>query len=159
MSDGGRTAPRSRASRPARPTSPLESPGSVPYGAHVSTSQHRTTLLLVENNEDVREALREILESEGYRVLTAANGQVALNLLAEQERMPALVLLDLVMPVMDGHAFIEHLRGTGALALTQVLVLTAHPTLPLPQGVAGRLGKPVKLEALLDAIAVHTASA
>ncbi|RKG84160.1 response regulator [Corallococcus sp. CA049B] len=128
-------------------------------GGRRTTSQHRTTLLLVENNEDVREALREILESEGYRVLTAVNGQDALNLLAEQERMPALVLLDLVMPVMDGHAFIEHLRRTGALAHTQVLVLTAHPTLPLPQGVAGRLGKPVKLEELLDAIAVHTAAA
>ncbi|WP_223740813.1 response regulator [Corallococcus interemptor] len=125
----------------------------------MSTSQHRPPLLLVENNEDVREALREILESEGYRVLTAVNGQDALDVLAEQERMPALVLLDLVMPVMDGHAFIEHLRGTGALALTRVLVLTAHPTLPLPQGVSGRLGKPVKLEELLDAIAVHTALA
>ncbi|WP_375755107.1 response regulator [Corallococcus exercitus] len=125
----------------------------------MSTVQHRPTLLLVENNEDVREALREILESEGYRALTAANGQDALNVLAEQERMPGLILLDLVMPVMDGHAFIEHLRGTGALALTRVLVLTAHPTLPLPQGVAGRLGKPVKLEALLDAIAVHSVRA
>ncbi|RKG68570.1 response regulator [Corallococcus sp. CA054B] len=159
MNPGGRGNTRPRAFRASRPSSPLETLGSVPYRARVSIAQHRTTLLLVENNEDVREALREILESEGYRVLTAANGQVALNLLAEQERMPALVLLDLVMPVMDGHAFIEHLRGTGALALTQVLVLTAHPTLPLPQGVAGRLGKPVKLEALLDAIAVHTASA
>nr|WP_254380300.1 response regulator [Corallococcus exiguus] len=159
MNPGGRTPPRSRASRPSRPTSPLETLAPVPYRACVSTPQHRTTLLLVENNEDVREALREILESEGYRVLTAMNGQDALNLLAEQERMPSLVLLDLVMPVMDGHAFIEHLRGTGALALMQVLVLTAHPTLPLPHGVAGRLGKPVKLEALLDAIAVHTATA
>ncbi|WP_338278235.1 response regulator [Corallococcus caeni] len=131
----------------------------MPYGARVSTAQHRPTLLLVENNEDVREALREILESEGYHALTAVNGQDALNVLAGQERMPGLILLDLVMPVMDGHAFIEHLRGTGALALTRVLVLTAHPTLPLPQGVAGRLGKPVKLEALLDAIAVHSVRA
>ncbi|WP_147445624.1 response regulator, partial [Corallococcus aberystwythensis] len=138
---------------------PLVSPGPLPYGACVSTAQHRPTLLLVENNEDVREALREILASEGYHALTAVNGQDALNVLAKQERMPALILLDLVMPVMDGHAFIEHLRSTGALALTRVLVLTAHPTLPLPQGVAGRLGKPVKLEALLDAIAVHSVPA
>lgn len=151
-----RDAPRYRAARRSRP---LETQEFVTYGACVSTSQHRIPLLLVENNEDVREALREILESEGYRVLTAVNGQDALNLLAKQARMPALILLDLVMPVMDGHAFIEHLRGTGALALTRVLVLTAHPTLPLPRGVAGRLEKPVKLEALLDAIAVHTASA
>nr|WP_244982051.1 response regulator [Corallococcus exercitus] len=159
MSRGGRPPGRSRASRPSGTEAGLESPGSVPYGARVSTAQHRPTLLLVENNEDVREALREILESEGYRALTAVNGQDALNVLARQERMPGLILLDLVMPVMDGHAFIEHLRGTGALALTRVLVLTAHPTLPLPQGVAGRLGKPVKLEALLDAIAVHSVRA
>lgn len=156
MSQDGRTAPRSRAARASRPTSPLVSPESVPYGARVSTPQHRVTLLLVENNEDVREALREILQSEGYQVLTAVNGQDALHVLSRRERMPALILLDLVMPVMDGHAFIEHLRDTGALALTRVLVLTAHPTLPLPQGVAGRLGKPVKLEELLDAIAVHS---
>ncbi|NOK18706.1 response regulator [Corallococcus carmarthensis] len=129
----------------------------MPYRACVSTPQRHAPLLLVENNEDVREALREILESEGYRVHTAVNGHDALSVLAKLERMPALILLDLVMPVMDGHAFIEHLRGTGALALTRVLVLTAHPTLPLPQGVSGRLGKPVKLEALLDAIAVHSA--
>ncbi|RKG74182.1 response regulator [Corallococcus exercitus] len=159
MSRGGRPPGRSHASRPSGTAAGLESPGPVPYGARVSTAQHRPTLLLVENNEDVREALREILESEGYRALTAVNGQDALNVLARQERMPGLILLDLVMPVMDGHAFIEHLRGTGALALTRVLVLTAHPTLPLPQGVAGRLGKPVKLEALLDAIAVHSVRA
>ncbi|WP_216623514.1 response regulator, partial [Corallococcus exercitus] len=148
-----------RAPRPSGSQGDLESPGPVPYGARVSTAQHRPTLLLVENNEDVREALREILESEGYHALTAVNGQDALHVLARQERMPGLILLDLVMPVMDGHAFIEHLRGTGALALTRVLVLTAHPTLPLPEGVAGRLGKPVKLEALLDAIAVHSVRA
>ncbi|GMT97878.1 hypothetical protein KH5H1_19970 [Corallococcus caeni] len=159
MSPGGRPPRRPRALRASGSQGDLESPGPVPYRARVSTAQHRPTLLLVENNEDVREALREILESEGYHALTAVNGQDALHVLAGQERMPGLILLDLVMPVMDGHAFIEHLRGTGALALTRVLVLTAHPTLPLPEGVAGRLGKPVKLEALLDAIAVHSVRA
>ncbi len=159
MSPGGRASIRSHACRPASPTRRLETPGPVPYGARVSTPQHRATLLLVENNEDVREALREILQSEGYQVHTAVNGQDALGVLSRQERMPALILLDLVMPVMDGHAFIERLRDTGVLALTRVLVLTAHPTLPLPQGVSGRLGKPVKLEALLDAIAVHAVQA
>ncbi|WP_158620480.1 MULTISPECIES: response regulator [Corallococcus] len=125
----------------------------------MSTTQHSISLLLVENNRDVREALKEILESEAYRVHTAVNGQDALNVLAGLERIPELILLDLVMPVMDGHAFIEHLRRSGALALTRVLVLTAHPTLPLPHGVSGRLGKPVRLEELLDAIAVHAAPA
>jgi CheY-like chemotaxis protein len=142
---------------PAGARGPLESRGALPYRARVSSKQHRATLLLVENNPDVRGALTEILESEDYRVLTAVNGQDALRVLAGMERVPDLVLLDLVMPVMDGHAFIEHLRRTGALALTRVLVLTAHPTMPMPEGVAGRLAKPVKLEMLLDAIAVHSA--
>ena len=121
----------------------------------MSTTQHSITLLLVENNRDVREALKEILESEDYQVFTAVNGQDALNVLSRLERVPELILLDLVMPVMDGHAFIDHLGRLGVLPLTRVLVLTAHPTLPLPKGVSGRLGKPVRLEELLDAIAVH----
>jgi PAS domain S-box-containing protein len=79
--------------------------------------------LLVEDDEGVRRVLRRALEQEGWKVAEAANGRVALDRLAEQ--LPGLVLLDLVMPEMDGFEFLEELRRRGdAGSGVPVVVLT-----------------------------------
>lgn len=83
-------------------------------------------VLVVEDEPDVRETIKEILEMEGFAVATAENGQEALNLL-QQARQPCLILLDLMMPVMNGWQFLEALKhGHQQLfAATPIVVVSA----------------------------------
>ncbi len=79
------------------------------------------TLLVVDDKPELRLLLQDYLSQEGYRVLTAANGQQALAI-ARRER-PDLIILDLMMPEMDGYTF---LRVYGQEATTPIIVLTAR---------------------------------
>jgi CheY-like chemotaxis protein len=80
-------------------------------------------ILVVEDEEESRESLRELLEMEGYDVQTATNGREALDKLDSME--PCIILLDLFMPVMDGWQFLETLRSDGRLARLKILVTTS----------------------------------
>src|SRR5438128_4425989 len=88
-------------------------------------SEERSTILVVEDEADSRESLREILELEGYKVRTAVNGREALDTLNAIGDQICIVLLDLFMPVMDGWQVINELRATGRLATTQVVIITS----------------------------------
>jgi CheY-like chemotaxis protein len=66
--------------------------------------------MLIEDDESIREYTEEFLQSEGYNVATAVNGQAALELLIKMDPLPRLILLDLLMPVMDGWQFMEKKR-------------------------------------------------
>lgn len=82
------------------------------------------SVLVVEDDEGLREGLRDLLEMDGFEVLTAENGATALQLLDRAER-PCLVLLDLMMPVMDGWTFMDAVRqrpGTTVAPLPVVVV-------------------------------------
>src|SRR5688500_2048491 len=72
-------------------------------------SQTKSILLVVDDDRDVLEALRDVLQDSGFLVLTAANGREALDLLDTGAR-PDLAIVDLMMPVMDGWAFVSSLR-------------------------------------------------
>lgn len=80
-------------------------------------------ILLVEDDEDMRESLRLILERRGFEVQTAAHGQEALACI-DRARPPCLILLDLMMPVMDGWAVCAHLRADPDLARVPVVLLS-----------------------------------
>jgi CheY-like chemotaxis protein len=80
-------------------------------------------VLVVEDDESARALIRRALESEGWEVDEAENGRVALERLAESE--PALVLLDLMMPEMDGFEFLETLRDGADPSRVPVVVITA----------------------------------
>ncbi len=80
-------------------------------------------VLVVEDEEESRETLRELLELEGYAVETASNGQEALDKLEELEL--CIILLDLFMPVMDGWKVLEQLRADGRLDKIKVVVTTS----------------------------------
>jgi CheY-like chemotaxis protein len=71
--------------------------------------------------------MRELLEEHGYATIEASNGQQALNLLISQsaERV-GLIILDLEMPIMDGHQFLRVLRSYVRLAAVPVLIVSAH---------------------------------
>ena len=80
-------------------------------------------ILLVDDDAPTAEALRELLEREGYAVTTAENGQIALEALKEDEF--SVILLDLMMPVMNGYEFREEQLRDPRLASIPVIVLTA----------------------------------
>ncbi len=109
-------------------------------------------VLVVEDDHDLREVLAESLRLEGYEVAEAIDGLDALERLRGGSR-PALVLLDLVMPRMDGRQFLAAVRADRALADLPVVLVTGTPPRDLAGQVQGVLKKPVGTADLLAAIA------
>jgi CheY-like chemotaxis protein len=87
------------------------------------TAESAATILVVEDDLSTREMLRRLLEREGWQVVEADNGEVALGRVAE--RRPDLILLDLMMPKMDGFEVISALRSTALWRSIPIIVLTA----------------------------------
>jgi len=117
-----------------------------PHGARGAGT---STVLVVEDDRAVREALRRALELEGYRVLTAEDGQAGLDLVAEAR--PDAVILDVMMPILDGLSACRRLRARRDR--TPVLILTARSEIPdrvsgLDAGADDYLAKPFDLEEL-----------
>ena len=81
-------------------------------------------ILLVEDNDDIRELYGALLRREGYEVYEAENGQVALEQLHEMHGNPCLVLLDLMMPIMSGPELLKVLHESHRLASLPVVVLS-----------------------------------
>jgi CheY-like chemotaxis protein len=109
-------------------------------------------VLVVDDESEIREALTEALEQEGYRVRIARNGEEALA--QAHELPPDLILLDLMMPVMSGWQFLEARAHDAQLARIPVIVATAS-TGDLPQGAAAYLQKPFGLERLRITVGRH----
>jgi CheY-like chemotaxis protein len=82
-------------------------------------------VLVVEDDEDIRESLAQVLRDEGYAVAAAANGREALAQLRSDEPRPDIILLDLMMPVMDGWQFRVAQQEDPQLAAIPVVILTA----------------------------------
>jgi CheY-like chemotaxis protein len=111
-------------------------------------------VLVVDDDGDIRDALKEILEDEGYAVGVAGNGAEALSVLRAGPR-PNLVLLDLMMPVMNGWQFRAEQKRDPVLADIPVVVITAdaHVGDKSSQiGAEGFLKKPIQLVDLLRTI-------
>ncbi len=117
----------------------------------------RRCILIVDDEPDMLDVTAMLLESCGYRVLTARNGAVALDILRRVR--PCVILLDVMMPVMDGYQFrAAQLREPG-LADVPVVIFTgagaAIKSAPAFAEVAAFLEKPVDVDALLRAVAEH----
>ncbi len=118
-------------------------------------TQHKT-IMVVEDDFFIRDMLVELLEDEGYTVISAANGQEAISQLRTSKELPGLILLDLMMPVMDGRQFRCEQQKDDLLQPIPVVVLTASTDSDvLPQSLepAAYVAKPVNLQGLLDAVA------
>jgi two-component system response regulator MprA len=85
----------------------------------------RRLVLIVDDDADIREILAEILVEVGFEVLTAANGREALALVRDAGLRPSLIVLDLMMPIMDGYGFLEQRSSDPALASIPVAIVTA----------------------------------
>jgi CheY-like chemotaxis protein len=110
------------------------------------------TILLADDEYAIVEALTALLLDEGYRVVAAANGEEALARLGES--MPDLVILDVMMPRLDGREVLRRMRETPAWAQIPVIVMSAaaRPLTPAQLGDAVFLRKPFDVSRLLGAI-------
>ena len=115
-------------------------------------------LLVVDDDPDLRETVADVLTGAGYIVETAANGALALDWLKQAGVLPDLILLDMMMPVMDGWAFSDAKRQVPELAPIPVIVFSAHADISdavRDVDAVSSLKKPLGAKALLDAIANH----
>jgi CheY-like chemotaxis protein len=119
----------------------------------------RPLVLVVDDDPDILDAICDILDAEGYRVSRARHGQEALEQV-ESER-PDIILLDLMMPVMDGVAFSQALRERPAVSDVPIVVISAdgNPARAAAVGAAGYLAKPFDIDALLTQVAGITRAA
>lgn len=108
-------------------------------------------VLVVEDNDDLRELTRVILERHGYVVDEAENGAEALARLSAMKPAPCLVLLDLMMPVMDGRQLLERLQRDQMLATLPVVVVSAAANEPIA-GAKKTVKKPVSAETLVRVV-------
>jgi CheY-like chemotaxis protein len=108
-------------------------------------------ILIVEDDENIRDSLREVFEEEGYEASTASNGREALELLSQGTSRPDAVILDLVLPVLDGSKVYQAMQADPMLSKIPVVVSTSTPA-RAPSGVIV-VPKPLKLDRLLDVVA------
>lgn len=119
------------------PSSPGTQPSQLP------------TVLVVDDELDIRESLKEILEDEGYAVLVAGDGRQALSVLRAGPR-PCVVILDIIMPIMSGTEMYAAMQADAQLAEIPVIISTSDPS-RAPSGVL-IMRKPISVPRLLEAV-------
>lgn len=114
--------------------------------------QPRPLILVVEDDAAIQRLLADILEDEGYEVLTTTDGESALGLLETIE--PAVVLLDIRLPGLGGYGVIDAYRGMPVPKHAPIILVSAsRPTGDLPDGVVGFVRKPFDLDELVARVA------
>lgn len=108
-------------------------------------------ILVVEDDDDIRDSLKELLEEEGYRIDTATNGRQALTQLQGPDR-PHVILLDLMMPEMDGWQFQKELRQVPQYSEIPVIVISASKVFREPLDAKAFIPKPLDAGVLLETI-------
>jgi CheY-like chemotaxis protein len=121
--------------------------------------QHRQrlgkALLIVEDDDDLRDVMTEMFRSHGYTVYSACDGRDGLRVLRRMGCVPNLILLDLVMPRMDGEAFVTWLRSHSShLDIPIVAITASRQKAPIAgQPAIECLLKPVARDELLETVA------
>ena len=109
------------------------------------------SILVIEDEVEIRENLKTLLEFEGYAVFTAGNGEEGLCMLRGMAR-PCLVLLDLLMPVMTGEEFLKELTATDVLATIPVCVVSGVADRPKGVRYSAFVKKPIDFDGLMKLV-------
>jgi len=113
------------------------------------------TILVVDDDPSVGDALKRFLEREGYSTVCANDGREALEIL-QQGTLPSVLLVDLVMPMMSGWELIERLKRDHSLSRIPVVVISAYPRVVAPAKLRHInlpvVGKPFQMDDLMDTI-------
>jgi|SRR5450432_1274120 CheY-like chemotaxis protein len=118
----------------------------------------RKTVMLVDDDDDMRDVLATLLEEQHYDVVQAANGAEALRLLENGKGNCNVILLDLMMPVMNGWDFRLHQRQSPALSKIPVVLMSSGAQIAFAVGgmdVAAYVSKPVEIADLIDKVQRH----
>ncbi len=112
------------------------------------------TILIVEDDESLRDIYSMFLELENYKVLTAHNGKVALDLLQSLPRtlLPDCIILDLMMPVMDGNGLLKAMGSNPVLFKIPVIICSAFGEFEVSKQIFQIINKPLKLDDLKENI-------
>jgi DNA-binding response OmpR family regulator len=109
------------------------------------------TVMIVEDDREIRISLKDILEDEGYNVLSASNGQEALEMLYTADSLPCFIILDLMMPVLDGIGFRKVQAINSQLSMIPTAIVSADGQLTKKAELAGVndfIKKPINLDEL-----------
>ena len=112
-------------------------------------------VLVVDDDEDIRESFADVLQDEGYCVAAAENGAAALEYLAKNA-LPSIIVLDLMMPVMSGAEFRERQLAEPRYASVPVIVMSAADRgsqIATEMNASGFIAKPARVDQLISAIA------
>ncbi len=112
-------------------------------------------ILLAEDDQDLREAMVDTLNDAGYTVEAVGNGLDALEWLETAVAPPKLILLDLMMPVMDGWQFLDERQRTPRVAAVPVVVLSANGAFTGESETTAFMRKPVGVKPLLAVVASY----
>jgi two-component system response regulator MprA len=108
-------------------------------------NNHHKLILIVDDSVDIREPLQQILEGEGFQIAVAVNGKEGLDYLQSTKRLPDLILLDLMMPDMDGFQFRKAQENIPLVGSIPILLMSADANIQykaIKMGVKGILPKP-----------------
>lgn len=109
-------------------------------------------VLIIDDDEAVRETIGEILESRGYHPLFASDGAEAISMMERQSEPPCLILLDMMMPGMNGWQFLDFQRADPKFANVPVIVCSAYSETAKSVSNATILAKPIELTSLVQAV-------
>lgn len=110
------------------------------------------TILIVEDDEDIRNLYIEILTGEGFRILSASSGDEALKILNDEKRDPCLIVTDFMMPGMTGAELVEIIRKEDLLISLPVVMISAKPLgNEQTQGV-DFLKKPIEVDTIIEKV-------
>jgi CheY-like chemotaxis protein len=127
-------------------------PEPVPSSALSATNK---TILLIEDDRDICEIVAQVLEEEGYAIVTVPNGAEGLRRLRSTEARPFLIVLDLMLPVMDAWQFRSEQSGDAQIADIPVVIFSANPKIAQHAGslgAAAMIRKPPNLDEFLDVV-------
>ena len=112
--------------------------------------EHVASVMLVDDDEEIRDTITGVLEAEGYTVIGVENGRKALDLL-EKKKRPCVVLLDLQMPVMSGWDFLKAVNGMREMEGLPIVVVTSYSE--KADGARRTIKKPLDVKQLISAVA------
>lgn len=110
------------------------------------------TILLIDDDPSILQTMKDVLEIYGYSVITANNGREGIATLVTMEEPPCVIMLDLMMPVMNGWGFLDFQRGNQTFANVPVVICSAYEESAKSVAHDLVLTKPVQLDSLINTV-------
>lgn len=119
---------------------------------HSSSTLSCKSILVIDDDPAICQTMKDVLEINGYRVTTARDGQEGIKALTTMSTLPCMILLDLMMPGMNGWGFLDFQRANAQFATVPVIICSAYENSAKSVSKNPVITKPVKLNSLLGAV-------